>query len=253
LRRQRWLVLVGLNLSLALALLSYARISSDGLSPRGSEVWQDEATLAFSTASNPEFRSTLGPQAQPERYPALVDLYAAFATSDDVVAALRKQGLLTAEEAGTGRPPIAATAVPSAVNGAPTQLLKVSATGPTPARAKRMTLAAIEQLLRYVTARQVAAKIPVKDRVELRILKKSGEPTLIVPRSKSKTILIFLACLTATVAAAFIRDNLQRNRSRPTGQLTTLPVGEPPWRSPEAVPADTEVRERGGESRAFPD
>jgi hypothetical protein len=252
LRRQRWLVLVGLNLSLALALLSYARISSDGLSPRGSEVWQDEATLAFSTSNSPELRSSLGPQAQPERYPGLVDLYAAFATSDDVVAALQKQGLLTRKEAESGKPPIAALAVPSAVNGAPTQLLKVSATGPTPARAKRMTLAATQQLLRYVTARQVAAKIPVADRVQLRILKESGEPTLIVPRSKSKTILIFLACLTATVAAAFIRDNIQRSRSRPTGQVTTLLV-EPPRFSPEARPSDAEARERGGESRAFPD
>jgi hypothetical protein len=252
LRRQRWLVLVGLNLSLALALLSYARISSDGLSPRGAEVWQDEATLAFSTSDSPELRSTLGPQAQPERYPGLVDLYAAFATSDDVVAALRKQGLLTKEEAESGKPPIAALAVPSAVNGAPTQLLKVSATGPTPARAKRMTLAATQQLLRYVTARQVAAKIPVDDRVQLRILKESAEPTLLVPRNKSKTILVFLACLTATVAAAFIRDNIQRSRSRPAGQLTTLPIVEPPRFSPEARPSDAETRERG-ESRAYPD
>ena len=252
-RRQRWLVLVGLNLSLALALLSYARISSDGLSPRGSEVWQDEATVAFSTASSPEFRSTLGPQAQPERYPGLADLYAAFATSDQVVAGLQKQGLLTAQEVADGKPPIAATAVPSAVNGAPTQLLKISATGATPARAKRLTLAATKQLIRYITSRQVAEHIPLADRVELRIVKKSGEPLLIVPRSKSKTILILLACLTATVAAAFIRDNIQRGRSRPTGQVTTLPIAEPTRRSPEGVPSEAEARERGGESRASPD
>lgn len=251
-RRHRLLVLVGLTLSLALALLSYARISSDGLSPRGSEVWQDEATLAFSTASYPELRSTLGPQAQPERYPGLADLYAAFATSDEVVAGLEKLGLLTAQEVADGQPPIAATAVPSTVNGAPTQLLKISATGATPARAKSLALATTKQLIGFVTARQVAANIPVEDRVQLRVVKKSGEPILIVPRSKSKTILIFLACLTATVAAAFIRDNIQRGRARPTGQVTSLPRGEPTRRSPEGVPSEAEARERG-ESRAFPD
>ena len=71
--------------ALALAMLSYVRVSADGLTYRNPEVWSNEATLELSDPSYPELRSTLPPTADPNRFTSLVDQYVALATSDDVV------------------------------------------------------------------------------------------------------------------------------------------------------------------------
>ena len=53
LRRFWLLVLVGLTLAAALAILSVARVSSDGLSYRSDEVWQSTTTLLLTRKGNP--------------------------------------------------------------------------------------------------------------------------------------------------------------------------------------------------------
>jgi hypothetical protein len=229
LRRHWLLVLVGLWLSLTLALLSQLRISTTGVSYRAPEVWSNEATLALSQESAPELR--VSPE-QTMQLTSLVDFYAAYATSDAVIDGLRRRGFLTAADIRAGATlPIAASAIPSPLNSAPTALLKVTASGLTPALATRLTQAATDELIAYVKRRQTQAVIPERERVQLRIVQRSGEPKLIVPRSKSKAILILLAGLTATFAAAFIRDN-SRRRPPPgqTGELTALPIPEAPRR-----------------------
>jgi hypothetical protein len=272
LRRHRRLAIVGVSLTLVLALLSYVRISPGGFSYRGSETWTNEATLALSQASQPELRSSLGASAQPERFASLIDVYAAFATSDAVIAGLREKGLLTAQDVENGKLPIVATAVPSTANAGPTPLLKVSATGTSPRRATELTIAATNELIGFVGSRQVAAGIPENERVELHVVKQSAEPTLLKSRSMSTPIVILLAGLTVTVAAAFIRDNIQRGRSPlRAGQVTALPVSEVPRRGPEVIdlehhtsygsdprgspvrsPPDSGVLEHDGESGAVP-
>jgi hypothetical protein len=222
------LVLVGLWLSLTLALFSQVRISSTGVSYRSPQVWSNEATLALSQAGAPELR------VRPElttQLTTLVDFYAAYATSDAVINGLRREGFLTARDVRGGKLPIAASAVPSPLNSAPTALLKVTASGRTQERATRLTLAATDALIAYVKSRQIEAAIPKRERVELRIVKRSSEPKLIVPRSKSKAILILLAGLSATFAAAFIRDNIRR-RPPPgqSGEVTALHIPDTPRR-----------------------
>jgi hypothetical protein len=242
LRRHWLLVLVGLWLSLTLALLSQLHISSTGVSYRSPEVWSNEATLALSQAGAPELR--VFPD-QTMQLTALVDFYAAYATSDAVINGLRRKGFLTARDVQGGKLPIAASAVPSPLNSAPTALLKVTASGLTPAMATRLTKAATDELIAYVKSRQIEAAIPVRERVQLRIVKRSSEPELIVPRSKSKAILILLAGLTATFAAAFIRDNIQR-RPPPgeSGEVTTLHIPDTPRRASDVF-AVTEPESHG--------
>jgi hypothetical protein len=144
----------------------------------------------------------------------LVDQYAAYATSDPVIRALQKQGLLPAGDAKSGLSAITASAVPSALNGQPTPMLSITGTATTPAAATRLTIAGTDAFVRYARARQDAAKIPENQRVELNIIKRMSVPTLTAPRSKTPLIIVLLAGLSATVAAAFVRDNMQRSRRK---------------------------------------
>ena len=96
-------------------------------------------------------------------------------------------------------------------------------------------------------------KIPPSQRVELRIVKRSGVPKLIGPRSKTTFIIILLAGLTITVAAAFVRENLQRAASRKhepdTASVYDLEPQPAASRSSDPVRAGTEsgghLRDKG--------
>jgi capsular polysaccharide biosynthesis protein len=210
LRRHRLLVACGCALALALALLSYVRVSGDGLSYRNPETWSNEATLLLSDSSQPQWRSKLPPTVDPNRFTSLVDQYAALATSDAVIRSLQRQGLLSSRAEGGKLAAVAATAVPSPTNGATTPLLKITGSATSPAEATLLTLRATDTFIAVARARQVNAKIPEDQRVVLRIVNRSGVPKLTAPRSKTTFIIILLAGLTATIAAAFVRDNMQR-------------------------------------------
>jgi capsular polysaccharide biosynthesis protein len=204
----------GFVVALALALLAYVRVSADGLTYRNPEVWSNEATLQLSDPSYPELRSKLPPTSDPNRFLALVDQYAEFATSDAVMRSLRKQRLVGRGADPSGVAGIAATSVASPVNGSITPLLKITGMAGSPSAATRLTIRATDTFIQVAKGRQVQAKIPESQRIELRIVKRSGVPKLIAPRSKTTFIIILLAGLTVTVAAAFIRENHRQATSR---------------------------------------
>ena len=70
------LALGGLTLASALAILSVARVSSDGLSYRSDEVWESTTTLLLTRKGNTF--------AAPMAYSPLTDLYSRLANSDAV-------------------------------------------------------------------------------------------------------------------------------------------------------------------------
>ena len=108
-----------------------------------------------------------------------------------------------------GKLPIAATAVPTTIGGA-SPVMKITATGRSPAEATKLTIGATDAFVEFLTARQIAAGIPEAERIQLRVVKRTAKPTLVKPRSKTPLILVLLAGLTITAAAAFVRDNAQR-------------------------------------------
>jgi hypothetical protein len=220
-------------LALGLALLSFVRVSADGLSYRKPEIWTNEATLLLSDSSQPQWRSKLPPTVDPNRFTSLVDQYAALATSDAVISSLQRQGLLSSEAEGAKIAAVTATAVASPINGATTPLLKITGTATSPAEATRLTIRATDTFIAVARARQARAGIPVNQRVELRIVNRFGVPKLTVPRSKTTLIIILLAGLTATIAAAFVRDNTQRSR-KTQEQPEPVMVLDPPVREVEA-------------------
>jgi hypothetical protein len=237
-------VLVGVALTLMLAVLSVVRISPSGISYRSNEIWSNQATLVLTQEGAPELRSVLpaGPGgsntslADTGRFASLIDVYATLATSDAVVSELKHRGLLTAKDLKDGALPIAAAAVPSTVNAA-TPMMTITASSTTGPKATKLTLAATKAFLEVLHARQLAAKIPVKDRIQVRVVTSSEAPKLVDPRSKALPILVLFAGLIATVAVAFTRDNLAR-RERPADLTPAAPHDE----------AEASIRATGGRS-----
>jgi hypothetical protein len=133
--------------------------------------------------------------------------------------------------------------VPSAVTGATTPLLRVTAAAESPAAATRLVIRATDTFIKVVRSRQEAAGIPEDQRVTLRILTRAGVPELIGPRKKTTPIFILLAGLTVVVAAAFIRENMQRHddvkRGEPPYQLGAAPGVDPVVGALETPERDT--------------
>ena len=114
-----------------------------------------------------------------------------------------------------------------------------------------MTRGATSAFVGFVATRQLAAKIPVKDRIQLHVVKGSGEPTLVKPRSKALPILVLLAGLVATAAVAFTRDNVARRRGAPvlTPTMPRSETAEPAthgrWALGTVSRADSGARQHG--------
>ena len=185
------IVLVGVALTLGLVVLSVARISSSGISYRSPQIWSNEATLVLTQKGAPELRSVLPitrggfSLADTSRFAGLIDVYTTLATSDSVIRALERRGLIDPKDMEDGASPIAATAVVSTVGGAPTPMMTISATSVSGPVATKLAKAATDAFLGVVAARQRAAKIPLKDRIQLRVVKSADEPKLVKPRSKA--------------------------------------------------------------------
>jgi capsular polysaccharide biosynthesis protein len=234
--RHRLLVAVGLAVALILAFLSVVRVSSDGLAYRKPEIWSNASVLVLSQKSFPEGSSALPPNTDPNRFAAIVDQYAALATSDEVIASLKRQGLLKPDAGETANLPITATAVPSVLTGAATPLLKLSAVAESPTAATKLAIRTTDTFIKFVKSRQQNAGIPEHQRIQLDIVTRAGVPQLIGPRKKTTPIFIFIACLTIVVAAAFIRDNMQRGRD---ARRALPPIQEAaPLDSPEPTEAE---------------
>jgi hypothetical protein len=274
LRRHRKVVLVGVALSIALAVLSYVRISPSGISYRSPETWANQATLVLTQEGAPELRSVLpsgpggssGSLADSGRFASLIDVYAALATSDEVVRELRERGLVKPVDLKDGAMPIAAAAVPSTVN-ASTQMMTISGTGTTAPKATKLTLGATKAFLDVLHTRQVAARIPVKDRIQVRVVKSAEAPKLVDPRSKALPVIVLLGGMIATLAVAFTRENLARRSSAPElraarSQPETTDSAEPdsiavanaraslgPVPDPETAPKPKQTEKKGTASR----
>ena len=83
----------------------------------------------LSDPSHPEWRSTLSPTADPNRFTSLVEQYVALATSDDVMSVVDEAAVDQPDGTKSGVGAITATSVASPINGAITPLLKITGIG----------------------------------------------------------------------------------------------------------------------------
>ena len=213
LSRHRRLVTVGIVASVALAVFSFVRISPSGIGYRTNETWINQSTLLVTQTGFHEGRSRGGnaPDTGLERFSTLVDLYAALVESDEVVNLLVKRGLVDRKDVVNGELPVVATPVVSP-NGASTPLMTISGSATSAKKATALTVGATRAFIDTLERRQATAGIPPSQRTLVQVVRRSSEPQLTAPRSKSLPIVVLLAGLSATIAAAFVRDNSRRRQ-----------------------------------------
>jgi hypothetical protein len=211
--RHRRLVIVGIVASLALAVLSFVRVSPSGIGYRSSERWVNEATLVVTQAGFNEGRSGGGAAVDTtlQRFSTLVNVYAALVESDQVVNLLVRRGLIEREDVSNGEIPVVATPVVSD-NGASTPLMTITGSASSAAKATALTVGATRAFIDTLERRQRTAGIPTSQRTLVQPVRRFGEPTLVAPRSKSLPIIVFLAGLSATFGAVIIRDGRLRRQ-----------------------------------------
>jgi hypothetical protein len=206
-------VIVGVSASLVLALLSYVRVSTSGVAYRKPEIWSSQSTLLVSRPGFPEGRSAggaVGLDLGFQHATTLAQTYAAFVESDQVAALLARRGLVERDSLRTGSRPVTASAVFSTANGSPTPLMTISGSATTPAKAIMLTVGATKAFIDTLEGQQARADIPRSNRVRIEVLRRFSEPTLSQPRSKSMSIVILMAGLSATFAAVLVRDRDSR-------------------------------------------
>jgi hypothetical protein len=218
--RFRVLVVVGYALALLLAFLSYARPSFDGGRPgiayRQHESWQTQAVILVTQARFPEGRSTQEyepadpskglpavPIGDPGRLSNLALLYSQFANSDPVHKLIRRQGPVEGSiVAGPYAPP-------DAPPGTVLPLIGITATSDTPTRAVDLARRGARAFMEFIQKQQIAADIPVEDRVVLQVLREPENPSLVAGRKKTLPVMVFLVVMIAALGLAFILENMR--------------------------------------------
>ena len=150
------LVLGGLTLAVALAILSVARVSSDGLSYRSDEVWKSTTTLLLTRKGNTF--------AAPMAYSPLTDLYSRLANSDAVRRSMLKAG--AHKDWKITATPVAPTFNPGAV----LPVIELAGEAPTPRDAVKATVLGRQAFLDYISEQKGSAGIrgsPERDEADL--------------------------------------------------------------------------------------
>jgi hypothetical protein len=207
--RFRLLVAVGMLLASTLALVSFVRIHFDGGMPsltyRGNEVWESNARLLVTPPGFKWGATNPGVDAGEVegRLPTLTALYSSFVTSDQVRAIMLRTG-------GPIRGVIYASPLPANANGDGTlPVINITADSFTLLDSIKIANRAAAALRTYVMDQQEAARIPLRQRIELRPMNSGFAPRLIAPRSKTMPIVIFLAVMFVTMSLVFVLENLR--------------------------------------------
>jgi hypothetical protein len=218
--RFRFIVMIGFLLALVSAILSFATVSFKGGGPhlqyRQHETWVSNATLLVTQQGFPEGRTlteltgstadaaqapTDSKFADPGRFVALAVLYADLVDSDPVKAIVRRTGPPHGKVDGL------AVATPDGSSTLP--MIAIAAAANTPRRARSLARRQSEAFMAYITQNQIAHKVPKSDRVELEMVTKPTKAKLLSGRSKAVPIVVLVAMIAATLALAFVLENLK--------------------------------------------
>jgi hypothetical protein len=234
--RFRAVTAAGLTLAVALAILAAYKVGPGGLERRGGETWSSSSSVLVTQKGCPECRTTLPTApttvtsdatattgatatkdgkvqfADPGRYSQLALLYAVMARSDLVISRLPSHPA-----------PGAVKVTPVDATGSGNQFLPIldtSALGSSPAAARRLNQEAVDGFRNLLRKMQDDSSTPDESRVELTLLNAPSAPTLVAGRSMTPSIMAFLLCLIATLAAAHILEAL---RPRARSEATSVP------------------------------
>jgi hypothetical protein len=175
------------------------------------------------TAAGEQARRLGIPIADPNRLNALTVLYSELATSDDVRALIRKDGPLL------GRIIAQPVVVGETRNLLP--LIDLIAISTSPRQALELAQRGARAFTAYLREQQRVNEVPVGDRVVVQQLMRPRTATIFRSRSVTMPIVVFLAVMFATVALAFVLENLRRARREPPAETLPPAVDEARRRS----------------------
>ena len=238
--RFKVIVLVGLSLAFALSFLSYVKVDfGNGFKMSSGRTSSGRASKLFVT--DPDFTlgsssdgGATGPRrgcGRRDRMLKLTALYMQLATADPVLV------LMAREEPIDGIVqtfPITST---GDSRGDPLPMMTCSAISATPERAHRLARRHIKAFLPFLRRDQERRGVSPGKRVKVEIVRQPQAPALLVPRKKTRPIVVFLTVAIATFGLAFILENMRpRVRAVPdqqSGQRT-----KPPGAGPRSGPCE---------------
>jgi hypothetical protein len=227
--RFRVLVLGGLVVGVGLAFLSLVRVSPTNmkLTWRQSETWRSTETMLLTRAGTPFGAVPLG-----DSVPNVMNLsnvpvfYSQLVNSEAVRAVVLKGGPLN------GR--YLAYPVVTSTNGVGVSLPFMSIDGyaATPAQAKRIARRVFVAFQYFLRRDQIAANAPAAERIVLQVTTPANQAVLAQGRRLTVPIVLFLAVMAATLALAYILENL-----RPRAEVVPVSLTPGPKR-PESYPSE---------------
>jgi hypothetical protein len=210
-----------------LAVISFARVELvDGkpkLTARSAEVWRSSATLFVTQEGFPWGRAIFDETVRvesggeepafiprfgdPGRYSGLATLYTELAKSDAVRRAFRAK----APPGVSYQPDV----VKSSDGGSVLPMIYMTGLGPTPALARAAANVAADEFRLYLADEQARAQITRDKRVAVVVIRRASPAEILEPRSIVRPIFLFLLVLMASVALAFMLENLRPSARRP--------------------------------------
>jgi hypothetical protein len=212
-RRQR-IVVVGLCVTAALALVSAVRPTASGISWRTPPVYDAATTLLVTQPGFPEGRVR---DPSSDTSPQLADsalLYSNLAGSDFIVRAVGRK--LKVEEPDYDAAPLAGT------DGRPLPLFQIRAYALSPEGAVALANGVSNALRSYLAREQANNRIRGADRVELKVYERAQEAEVFQGVRLTRPIMLFLLGALLTFGVAFVADNLRGGRHA----VTAEPSGE---------------------------
>jgi hypothetical protein len=212
--RFKAVVLLGLSLAFALSFLSFVKVDfakGFAMTYRENEQWESLSTLFV---TDPDF--TLGSVADAgsaadaeaaaaasQRMLSLTALYMQIATADPVLRLMARRAPIDGvvqtfpiTSTGDGR-------------GDPLPMMTFSAISTTPQRANALAHRHIDSFLEYLQRDQQRRSVEPAERVKVEVVRQPQPPVLLMPRKKTRPIIVFLAVAIATFGLAFILENMR--------------------------------------------
>jgi hypothetical protein len=214
--RFRVVVISGITLAVALALLAHVRVSSSGVVYRQAEVYQASTTLLVTGEDDPWFRSrlkepSLDPEtgevikgsSDPEWLTVVGFVYSQFAVSDEVRRIMERDG------------PVPGSVVASPLDpDSSLPVLSITALAASPETAVQLARRGTKAFEQFLEQKQDERRIPRAERVDLETITQANGAVLVEGRKLTKPIVIFLTVMMATLGLVFVLENLRPRMSQ---------------------------------------
>ena len=200
-RRFKYLVVIGVLAAAALALLSYTKVSGNGITYRQPKLWASHEQPLVTQAGCPICQANPRDSSTFTNLTANAVVYANIA-SNEVVTRLA--------ESNGGKLPgvISAAAVVSPESGT-LPIIDIAGTATSPPGAKVTAQRGVKALRSYILNQQLASQVEPSNRIILEGLGPPDKPTVVRSPSITRPVFIFLAVLIAFLGVAFVLENLR--------------------------------------------